>query len=371
MNRSELNKDLFSNIEISNNVKKELYENCKKGKRAGDIRFRYATALTALIGVIVFGCTGIGAAAYYQSVQMRMEAMPETEIQEYALDLETDTSVTIDGAYSRKLTNLENIRVAELERKYNAEGLFPEEDVKRVATLAEWDGKSVCYVEEDHKLHLPDELTDEQILTFIDYQTKKDYVMEEEAEEDAGDSPSPYMDVTDISEDKLIELAQKDLKYLFKNATFDGWESEVSAFKPSAVDPKEGTSHDMYFVYFRPIGGSTYSQRYVADYNANDLSLIAVAHDGKENWATLKSYSDAEAAERLVADRAKVLSTVKALYGYDNPDKEWSEVYYDYTDPGENDVRQNRYVFTYGGTEVDVMWNIGSEEIASLEFFND
>ena len=370
VNRSDFNKDLFSNIEISNNVKKELYENCKKGKRAGDLRFRYATGLTALIGVIVFGCTGIGAAAYYQSVQMRMEAMPQTEIQEYALDLENDASVTIDGSYSRKLTNLETIRVAELERKYNAEGQFPEEDVKRVATLAEWDGKSVCYVEEDHKLHLPDELTDEQILTFIDYQTKKDYVMEE-TNEDANNTASPYVDVTDVSESKLIELAKKDIKHLYKDANFDGWETEVVAFKPSAVDPQEGTSHDMYFVYFTPIGGSTYSERYLADYNANDLSLIAVAHDGKENWATLKSYSDAEAAERLVSDRATVLATVKAFYGFDAPDKEWSEVYYDYTDPGENDVRQNRYVFTYGSTEVDVMWNIGNEEIASIEFFKD
>ena len=171
---NNFDRELFSNIDITEEYKKELFENCKKGKRAGDLRFRYSGALCALIVTVIFGCTGAGSYAYYRSVQARMEAMPETEIHEYVLDLENDTGVTIADAYSRKLTDEEALRVAELERKYNAEATFPAEDIKRVEKLSDWDGKSVCYVEEDHKLHFPDTMTDEQLLSFIDYQTKKD-----------------------------------------------------------------------------------------------------------------------------------------------------------------------------------------------------
>lgn len=364
MNRSNMYNNLFDNIEISDSAKKELYENCRKGKRAGDIKFRYATAFSVLIGALVLGGSGITAAACYQSVQARMEAMPKAEIQEYALDLKNDTGITIDETFSRKLTDSENVRVAELERRYNAEGHFPENDVKRVATLAQWDGNSVCYVEEDHKLYLPDELSDEQILTFIDYLTKKDYVLDG-AKKDGDAAASPY---AEISDDKLIELAKKDIKHLIKDAELDGWETKVTAFKPSAENPEYGTSHDTYTVFFNPIGGSSYSNRYVVAYNMDDMSLGTVAFDGREHLASLKSFSDAEAAERLDSDKAAVLSKVQELYGLDNPDNVRSEVYYDLTAAGENDVRQNRYVITYGSTEVDLIWDIGAREISSIEF---
>ncbi|MBP5601060.1 MAG: hypothetical protein J6X48_12445 [Lachnospiraceae bacterium] len=371
MNKSDFNKELFSNIEISNRMKKELYENCKRGKRAGDFRFRYAGALTALIGVIVFGCTGAASYAYYQSVQMRMEAMPETEIHEYALDLENDTGVTIDDAYSRKLSDEEALKVAELERKYNAEGQYPEGDVARVATLAEWDGKSVCYVEEDHKLHLPETMTDEDLLEFIDYSTKKDYVMEQEAKEVTDNTPSPYVTLEGTSEADLVKAARPALEKLFGNDVASGWNTRVEAFKPSATDPSLGTSHDMYFIYWEQVGGSSNSTDYVVVINMDDSSIGAVAVRGREHFASLESFTDAEAESRLKADLPKVLSELERLYGYKNPVIETEEVCYDYTDYGENDARQLRYVFNFNGTTVDVMWDLGTEKLASVEFFNE
>jgi len=47
------------------------------------------------------------------------------------------------------------------------------------------------------------------------------------------------------------------------------------------------------------------------------------------------------------------------------------EVYYDYTDPGENDARQGRYVMYFGNVNVDIMWDLGTEKIASIEIFNE
>jgi len=373
--KNEFSKDLLSNIEISSDLQKEIYENCKKGKRAGDLRFRYSGVITALIVILIFGTTGAGSYAYYRSVQSRMEAMPDFEIKEYSLDLENDTGVTIDEAYSRNLTNEETLRMAELERKYNAEGVFPEGEVKRVATLAEWDGESVCYVEEDHKLHLPDKMTDEQLLLFIDYQTKKDYVMKQEVEEmweeEGVNTPSPYVDVENVTEEKLIEMSREPLEKLFGKGTAEGWEPVVQAFKPSAAHPEDGTDHDMYNVIWNQVGGSSNSTDYIVVYNMNDLSLIGVAIRGREHWAGLQSFTDAEAKAKVETDLPKVCAEIERLYGYKNYDSEWHEVYYDYTDPGENDARQTRYVFKFGNKTVDVMWDLGAEKLASVEFFNE
>ena len=60
---NKINKDLISNIEISDDMKRSIYRNCIKGKRSADFRFKYATVLTALIIVAVFGVFSIGASA--------------------------------------------------------------------------------------------------------------------------------------------------------------------------------------------------------------------------------------------------------------------------------------------------------------------
>ena len=371
MNMSDFDKELFSNIEISNSMKRELYENCKRGKRAGDFRFRYAGTLTAIIGAVVFGCTGIASYACFQTVQMRLEAMSEKEVQEYELDLENDTGVTIDDSFSRKLSDEETLKAAELERKYNTEGKYPEENVERVETLAEWDGKSVCYVEEDHKLHLPETMSEEDLLTFIDYNTKKDYVMEQEAQEIPDEVPSPYVNLENVSEAELVNIARPELEKLFGKDVASGWNTRVEVFKPSATDPSVGSSHDMYFIYWEQAGGSSNSTDYVVVINMADSSIGAVAVRGREHFASLKSFSDAEAESRLKTDLPKVLAELERLYGYKDPVSERHEVYYDYTEYGENDARQLRYVFKFGDKSVDVMWDLGTEKLASVEFFND
>ncbi len=375
MNRNDFSADLFANIEISADTKKKIYRNCLKGKRAGDLRFRYASVLTALIGVTVFACTGAGAYAAYQSVQTRLESMPQQEVQEYVQDLSNTPGVKIDDAYSRKLTDEETLRVAELERKYNTENEFPEENVQRVKTFEEWDGESVCYVEEDNTLYFPDEMSDEDLLTFIDYSTKKDYVMEQEAEriaeEEGLNTPSPYMDVEDISEEELIKIGRDALDKLFGKDVASDWNVRTEAFKPSAANPEYGTSHDHYYIYWEQPGGSSMSMDYVVCLNMDDLSLCAVAVRGREHFASLKSYSDADAELKLEADKEKMYAELERLYGFKNPDRERQEVYYDYTDPGENDARQGRYVMYFGNLNVDILWDFGTEKIASIEFFDE
>lgn len=373
MNRYDIDKDLFSNIEISNDIKLELYRNCKKGKRTADLRFRYAGVLTALIVILIVGCTGFGAGACYESIKARMESMSEKEHDDLVNDLQNDTGITIDDSWSRKLTNDEVLRLAELERQYYDLGVYPETEVKRLKTLKEWDGKSLCYIEEDHLLHLPEkEMDDDQLLLFIDYTAKKDYVMEKEAEEYFEEADieieNPYVDVDQVSQQDIIELAYKHLVKFLGYELSDEWHARVEAFKPSTVDPECGTYHDMYTIYWEKGNGSPNSTDYVVVLGMDELEFRAAAIRGREHWASLGSYTDEEALAKAKEDKAKVFEKLKKLYGYSSiPDREKVEAYHEYDEYG--DTRQIRYVFYYGKEEVEVMWDLADEKMASVDIW--
>ena len=206
--------EVFSNIEISNDLKKELFENCKKGRRTADFRMRHAGTLTALLIIATVGCTGLGSYAMYDSVSSRMAAMSAEEKTGYVEELSLDRSVTISDSYSRELSDEEILRAAELEKKYNEQVVLPAESAKRVEKLSDWDGESVCFVEEDGKLHIPEgELTDSQLLQFIDHNEKRDYVMEEEAKKNYIEEDSPYINVDAATEKDVVDIAYGHLKF--------------------------------------------------------------------------------------------------------------------------------------------------------------
>ena len=361
---------LFNNIEISDEMKNDLLENCKKGKRTADARFKYAGALTALLVAALVGGTGITATAYYQSVMKRMESMSKEEVKEYVEDISNDSSVTISGSWSRELTNDESLRLAELERKYYGENLFPEQEVQRVKTLSDWDGKSVCYVEEDNLLHLPDaEMSDDQILMFIDYSAKKDYVVEKEAEkvEPLESFVDPYVDVDVATEEDIIVMSRKYLaKFLGKDLGSE-WSSRVEAFKPSESDPSVGLDHDCYTVYFEQQGATPNSTDYVVGFGMHKLDFRCVAVRGREHWAALKSYTKEEALKKAESDKEKVYKQLQERFGLPQEPDEVKKVEA-YEDYGEgDDIRQIRYMLKYGDMTVDILWDLADENLASVE----
>ncbi len=385
MSRHDIDKDLFDNIEIPGHMKRELYKNCIREKRTSDLRFRYAGALTALIIVSAVMLTGISAKAYYETWLKRAESMPETEKEELIEEINNDTGVTIDDAWSRPLTNDEVLRIAELEKDYYDKSVFPTGEVIRLDKLSDWDGKSLCYIEEDHLLHLPDAgMDDEQMLQFIDYNAKKEYLIENNNGTEVSDSsddsdPSgantasdavldPYVDVDSATEDDIIKLATKHLNYFLGYELSDEWTPHVEAFKPSAVDPDTSSIHDMYSIIWEKGSSTPSSTDYIVCLGMDDLHFEAAAIRGKEHWATLGSYTDEEAEIKGQKDKSKIYAWVSKMYGFpEKPDSEWTEVYHDYDDYG--DARQYRYVLTYGDTEVDVLWALSTEELFSVEIF--
>ena len=326
MSRYDINSDLFDNIEIPNYIKRELYKDCKRGKRAADLRFRFAGPLTALIILGAVGLTGIGAKAGYETWVKRMETMPETEKAELFEEINNDTGITIDEAWSRKLTDVEIIKIAELENKYYNLNVYPENEVQRLEKLSDWDGKSVCYIEEDHLLHLPDtQMTEEQMLQFIDYTAKKDYLIENNADEiqaedsedewtdeEYEDVPSPYVDVDSATEEDIIKVATPHLTKLLGWELGSEWKPRVEAFKPSTSYP-EDKDHDMYSVIWEEGCATPNSTDYIVVLGMYDLNFRAAAVRGREHFATLKSYTGEAAATKGEADKTKVYKILKDM----------------------------------------------------------
>ncbi len=175
------NENVLSNICVPEGLEQELIRNCKEHKRTDVLTFRYVHVLSALMALAVFGIFSIGAAATYASVKERMESMPEEEVENFQRENDKDEFVTRDGVNSRPLTDSEILRVTELERDYYDNGVFPENTIPHYASRDEMTGELPAYVEEDNVLYLPEEeMTDEQLLQYIDHNAKKWYVNEQE-----------------------------------------------------------------------------------------------------------------------------------------------------------------------------------------------
>lgn len=372
MNRDEFNRNLTSNIQISEDAKRKLYENCKNGKSTADFRFKHSGALFALAVTCVIGSAGLGVKAYYESVAKHLEQMPETERASYADELKNDVGVTISDSWSRELTNQETLRLAALERDAYEHGVFPEGELPRLKSLSEWDGKTLAYVEEDHLLHLPEEeMTDEQLLMFIDHSRKYDYVIMQEAAKDnqAQQEESPYAEVSASAEGSVEELAYRELTKFLGEELGEEWRASVKAFTPSKVDPEVGTGHDNYTVTWQIGEGSSFGKDYVVVLGANDLALRAAGIRGREHWATLGSYDDEEAMEIAGNDEKQVLAWIEDLYGYANPDEASYKPYHEYDDVG--DARQILYCFQYGRTEVMITWDLSTKQVSSVDVWKE
>ncbi len=358
--------EVFSNIEISNDLKKELFENCKKGKRTADFRMRHAGTLTALLVIATVGCTGLGSYAMYDSVSSRMAAMSAEEKTGYVEELSLDRSVTISDSYSRELSDEEILRAAELEKKYNEQVVLPAESAKRVEKLSDWDGESVCFVEEDGKLHIPEgEMTDSQLLQFIDHNEKRDYVMEEEAKKNYIEEDSPYVNVDAATEKEIVDIAYGHLKFFLGEDIDDSWQTRVVAFKPSNDNP-EYAPHDMYTIYWSQPGGSDFSKEYLVILDMHTLKFEAAAIQGREYEVTLKNYTEEEALRIAEEKRGDIYKFLYDKYGFETPCKERWEIVDDY-----GDARQLRYVLQSGDIVYEIQWDISTETLSAIELWDE
>ena len=362
---------ILGNINISEEMKHQIYSECKKHKRTKDITFRYSGLLSVLIGLFIFGTLSIGAAAAVISVKQRMEEMPEEEYEDYAYEVENDTFITMDEGYSRELTDSEITRLLKLERDYYDNGIFPQEAMAHLDTKAELAEGQMAYVAEDNLIYLPEEeMSDEQLLQYIDHDAKKWYVNAQALEEegfDTGINSQLSYESTPITPGSIEEtVRQKAIAYLMKYLNVDissdpAWIVIVDHFE---ADPEI----DMDETYMVDISkkGLGYATGYQIELKASDLSLLMLNTNGYEFELTAKKYSydEADAMEEEVVESAKAL--LNEVFGAGEPDSyEYdNESSYDDDGPGTGHVC---VYFRYGNDAY--MTRVRLEDKKVISFF--
>ena len=168
---------LFDKIEMPDDVKKNIYNNCSMHKR--ELGRKYLAKKVAFAAVFIATVTvgWVGVKAGYDSYKDRMKNIPKEE-REQAKEIFYNGHDTFYDS-SRELSRDESIRYDELCKEY-ANGRFPKESLKFIKDQKNFGKNELVFIEKDNFLHLPEsEMNDEQIIQLIDF-TEKLYTVSSE-----------------------------------------------------------------------------------------------------------------------------------------------------------------------------------------------
>ena len=361
---NKINKDLISNIEISDDMKRSIYRNCIKGRRTADFRFKYATVLTALIIVAVFGVFSIGASAAILGFRARLANMDEEEYQGYQTEVDNDVFISTDEGFSRSLTDSEILRSIKLEREYYDNGVFPEKSMAHYETKSEMKDGELAYITENNIVYLPeDEMSDEQLLEYIDHDAKKRYVnvqgLKEEGIEPGVNMALESTPIKEGSKDaKAKAQADKYLKEFYGVTTDDSWIVLVDRFEDVGI--QSGAEVTIYDIdYFRL--GLGYANSYTLRIIEDDMSLMMISENGYENFNGVKLYTFDEAKAKEAEGRAFVQNYLSKNFGYGEPNKVIADSER-YSDDGKTTSCID-YEFDFDDTTVYVCYRIEDQRI--------
>ena len=282
--RNEMKSDLLSNIEISEEMKRDIYRGCRRGKTTSDFRFRHSGAIMAalIIGAVALTGAGASAAAIFTFAD-RIEQMPAAEKQAYKQEVKKDTFVSIDEGFSRELTDDEITRSIKLERDYYDKGIFPKQEMAHYDKASERKADELAYVAEDNIVYMPDQMSDEQILQYIDHDAKKRAVNIEQLKKD-GVEPGRGMALESTpvkegsKESKAVDAAKKAVKKQFGVDITGKWITIVDFFKNDTF--KSEKKIDTFNVYFYQLGLG-YADQYQVLLNAKDMSILMANKQGR------------------------------------------------------------------------------------------
>lgn len=189
-------------------VKSKIEEGIRLSEEKKKVRWRVLSkkmvAILALAIVVVsIGIVGKAASDAYNA---RMEAMSEKEKENIVKRI--DNSRLEAASMSRDWTKGERERLERLRKEYADRGNFPTKTIKEISSIEEIDKDTICVLKGDDIFFLPErELTDEELLEFIDYYEKANYALKERAKEwEKG------IQLTQLSESELTTRALSNLK---------------------------------------------------------------------------------------------------------------------------------------------------------------
>lgn len=338
--KSEMEEEILKNLMNENEGQK--VEN--KANKAAGWQKKAAVAAVALVAA---GAVGFSANAVRNNmVKARMEAVPRLEMDEILEEL--DSAQVEADTYSRELTSAEIEREVALRSAY-LNGRFPEKEIIKVKEESDIvDKNTLCFAAKTSYFNIPDrELTDEEMLQMIDFQEKRNYVLQQRYEEMYADeiqereaaeqaAKEELEEKGSITEEEAVVNAQEWLMKLF-GKTPDELESNHYLMTDEEGNAGE---HPVYMVYYGVI-----HENYYFTISAEDGSLVSVIYSGAD---TVDKFED----EMKVSDvEAKIpeLSQIAEDYLRNNLDvsDEFNQVHYTYGVTGSDTVYTNVVRFCF------------------------
>lgn len=220
--------EILNNIDLPDKLDKLIQDSVNIGyaRMQAHKRFRrrlYFKRAAAIIGILlVGGIAAVPVRAYVLSiVQSRMEQIPQEEV---ATILEAvDEAEAEADTYSRDYTDKEKEKLKDLNKAYQ-QGTFPEGELRQETTKNSSITDAVYFAQDTSTFYLPErELTDEELLELIDFQTKRDYALMERYEategaarkEEQRKAKEKVLDEGGITEEEAIVMGKEWLQKLY------------------------------------------------------------------------------------------------------------------------------------------------------------
>ena len=286
---------LFDKIEMPDDVKNNIYNNCSMHKR--ELGRKYLAKKIAFAAVFIATLTvgGVGVKAGYDSYKDRMKNIPKEE-REQAKEIFYNGRETFYDS-SRELSRDESIRYDELCKEY-ANGRFPKESLKFIKDQKNIGKNELVFIEKDNFLHLPEsEMNDEQIIQLIDF-TEKLYTVSSEEIKKNLEKESEI--VTEV-ETEEVTYNEKELAAIEKAKEvikdFCGADvSEGNGYVIDGVDQDDPINENIYTISFSKSQGEGIYQDECSQYFI-DIDVKTGKIDSIDRPYVLKEHKDYSKAE--------------------------------------------------------------------------
>ncbi len=256
-----------SDLPIPDDFDQMVYEKIAEGleKSENDKIISIQRRTKRLVASIVFVVTcslfvGITGKANINYLKERLESLGAKDKKEI-VDQADEASVPA-AIFTREFSESEYERMELLRYKYESEGMYPEKELQIVNSEDEVDEDTICFYPKLCKYYLPErELTDEELLEYIDYGYKLDYALKERS-----DKEDEELDIEICSDDELKSLAMDKLTTCFgvdeKNLSVNidlhnfyvGYDGDYE--RTADVNVYDEKNHDFYRVDMEAVTGT-------------------------------------------------------------------------------------------------------------------
>ena len=351
-----INNPIISNLTMSEEMKMNILENCKKGRRTSDKLFRYSKVLATCLAVFCICISGLGVHAAISAIDERLQNMSEEEKNDY---MEMNILGADAEIYTRDFTDTEVERILVLQEEYK-KGRFPAETIAIVETVADVGDDELAVVKEDGKVHLPkDEMTDEQLLQLIDYDEKTRYTMDIVADEDNTVTTMDISETGDFSKEMVKKYFDVDID--------DSWEFSVTQIEGELKDDKYPEYQVVYEVIFEKNG--PVDEGYHLVICGDNSKLISINHSGYVT-APNNSLSYEDALARVPQGMDTVVNYIESKLDLDADTVKIYSGFNSFMEQVQTDFCYFM-ILDEAGNGYRIRWTVETDEITEIKFYSD